>query len=168
MGHRPQRGVSRLEAPPKDNPVVQAVGLALPEFHHLWGQDVATPTKRSRGLGAPCVFPTMSLPTAPQNPVKDVARLYLRVDREEKICNSRERGASSKHEGPGVPFSVTMRPRSPVFWLRHLLFLVQLLQFLVFLSQILFRGRRQRKGQTRSMIHGMTTYCACARCWGHR
>lgn len=36
VGHGPQRGVSCLEVPPKDDPVVQAVGLALPEFYHLW------------------------------------------------------------------------------------------------------------------------------------
>lgn len=67
MSHGPQRGVSWREVPPKDNAVMQTVGLALPELYHLRAQDVAT----------------------------------------------------------------------PVFGLRHLLFPIELLQFLIFLSQIL-------------------------------
>lgn len=101
----------------------------------------------------------VTLPTPSQGPSKEVAGRYLtRVDREEETCDSTDREASRKCEGPGVPFEMTTRYHSPVFWLWHLSFLVELLQFLVFLSQILSRGRRWRKGQTWSMIHLITTY----------
>lgn len=50
MSHGPQRGVSCREVPTKDNPIMQPVGLALPELYHLRAQDIATPTRRSRGL----------------------------------------------------------------------------------------------------------------------
>lgn len=56
-------------------------------------------------------------------------------------------------QGTHVPFWMSTRHRYhlPVFWLRHLLFLVELLQFLVFLSQVLLR--EDRKSQTWAMIH---------------
>lgn len=79
VGHGPQGVVSCREAPPKDNPVVQAVGLALPEFYHLWVQDVAAPTKSSRGLGALCIFlshvtaPTPATPGPPEGSCWDVS-----------------------------------------------------------------------------------------------
>lgn len=82
VGHGPQGRVSCREAPPKDDPVVQAVGLALPEFHHLWVQDVATPASRSRGFGALCIFPTMSLPTTTPGLPEGHAGLCLRADGE--------------------------------------------------------------------------------------
>lgn len=42
MGHLSQGGCAVLQAP-KDDAVVQAVGLALPELHHIRLQDVASP-----------------------------------------------------------------------------------------------------------------------------
>ena len=87
---------------------MQAVGLALPELHHLWVQDVATPTRRSRRLGALCIFLTRQPPppsTPSQSPVKEAAGMHLtRVAREECIWNSKDSMASRKHEGPSVPF----------------------------------------------------------------
>ena len=85
VGHGPQGGVFCRVAPPKDDPVVQAVGLALPEFYYQWVYNVATPTKRSRGLGALCIFLSMlpPLPLPPLGPSQEVAGMCLmRVDRE--------------------------------------------------------------------------------------
>lgn len=39
---------------PKDDAVVQAVGLALPEFHHLWLQDVASPGREMQVVRGQC------------------------------------------------------------------------------------------------------------------
>ena len=68
--------------------------MALPELNHLWVQDVATPTRRSRRFGALCMhFSSQATPTtfhAIQGPMKEVAGMHLtRVAREEYICNSK-------------------------------------------------------------------------------
>lgn len=109
MGHGPQRRVSSWEAPPKDDPVVQAVGLALPELHHLWVQDVATPTKRSRGFSALCIFPAVTpTPTVtPRTPEEICWDLSNEGSQGGVDHNSIDRVTSSKHQGPDYQVSLT-------------------------------------------------------------
>lgn len=83
VGHGPQRGDFCGCTPSKDDPVVQAVGLALPELYHLWVQDVATPTRRSRGSDA-LHFSSQVNPHPIPGPLKEVAGMHLmRVARKE-------------------------------------------------------------------------------------
>lgn len=157
MGHGPQRGVSCRWAPSKDDPVVQAVGLALPELYHLWVQDVATPTRRSRGLGAQ-VNPHLP-PNHPRAPSKAAAGRHLtRVAREEQIWNVTDRGASRKASESQCPLLEDRWVSLTSILASAPLAPGRAAPVLHFSFSDTAQGKECRESQTQSTIHLMTTY----------